>query len=350
MPVYKDKERDTWYYKTRYKDMYGKSKQKLKRGFGKRREAVLAEADFLASIQDAFSDNVTLDEVFEHNISYKSYKDKTIRRRTHEYIRHIKPRFGHLKIKEITTQQVLEFQKYLSGELKSLESARTIFANFKVLINHAKKFFNLRRDPTLQVPAMPRGKKKVDFIKREEFDVRVEAIDMHYYKELTILMFYTGLRVGEAMAIKWVDVDLDNREIDINKAWSLNEKKEGPVKTAASEAVIPIPRVVVDMMTKIKKESAEKIYGFTEEYYVFGGMKPYHYNHYHKKYKEFFPDLRIHSLRHSFAAYLINKGVDIYLVKELMRHENIKETADTYGHLYVERKHSAMSVFDDDLE
>ncbi|MGR5990824.1 tyrosine-type recombinase/integrase [Bacillus paranthracis] len=60
-----------------------------------------------------------------------------------------------------------------------------------------------------------------------------------------------------------------------------------------------------------------------------------------------FPELRIHSLRHSYAAYLINKGVDIYLVKELMRHENIKETADTYGHLYIERKQKAMSVFDD---
>lgn len=264
---------------------------------------------------------MTIDDVFEHNISFKTYKTKTISRRTNEYNLHIKPRFGHIKIKDITTQQVLDFQKYLAETLKSPESARTIFSNFRVLMNHAKRFFNLLRDPTLQVPAMPRGKKRIDFIKREEFDKRVQEIDMHYYKEMTILMFYTGLRVGEALALKWNDIVLINNQININKAWSLYEKKITSVKTKASEAIVPIPRLLVEMLTKIKKESEEKIYGFDETYFVFGGLAPYHYSHYHKKFKEVFPELRIHSLRHSYAAYLINKGVDVYLVKELMRHE-----------------------------
>ncbi|WP_349774141.1 tyrosine-type recombinase/integrase [Sporosarcina aquimarina] len=79
---------------------------------------------------------------------------------------------------------------------------------------------------------------------------------------------------------------------------------------------------------------------------MFGGPTPYHYSHYHKKFKAVFTDLRIHDLRHSYASYLINKSVDIYLVKELMRHDDIKQTANTYGHLYTERKHELMSVFD----
>ncbi|MFS0822129.1 tyrosine-type recombinase/integrase [Bacillus sp. 1P02SD] len=347
MPVYKDEKRKTYYFKVRYKDMYGRSKQKLKRGFKKSREAKLAEAEFLASIKDAFTDEITLDAVFDHNISFKTYKDKTIRRRTNEYNLHIKPRFGDMKIKDITTQQVLEFQRYLMDKLNSPESARTIYANFKVLINHAVRFFGLKNDPTLQVPAMPRGQKRIDFIKREEFDAKVQQINMHFYKEMTQLIFYTGLRVGEALALTWKDIDFENKQIDINKAWDFENKKITSVKTKASEAIVPMPDLLVDILTKLKKKSEEKIYGFTEEYYVFGGMTPYHYSHYHKKYKEVFPNLRIHSLRHSYAAYLINKGVDIYLVKELMRHENISETADTYGHLYVERKHAAMSVFDE---
>ncbi|HDR3898421.1 TPA: site-specific integrase [Bacillus cereus] len=347
MPVYKDKERKTWYFKVRYKDMYGRNKQKLKRGFKKRGDAILAEAEFVASIKDAFTDEVTFDEVFEHNINFKTYKPKTIRRRTNEYNLHIKPRFGHIKVKDINTQQVLDFQKYLSSSLSSPESARTVYSNFKVLMNHAKRFYNLRYDPTLQVPTMPRGKKRIDFIKREDFDKRVQEFTMHYYKELTILMFYTGLRVGEALALKWIDIDLAEHQINVNKSWGLNERVLTSVKTAASEAIVPIPKLLVGMLGGIKKESAEKTYGFDENHFVFGGITPYHYNHYHKKYKEVFPELRIHSLRHSYAAYLINKGVDIYLVKELMRHENIKETADTYGHLYIERKQKAMSVFDD---
>ncbi|QDZ76025.1 tyrosine-type recombinase/integrase [Bacillus cereus] len=347
MPVYKDKERKTWYFKVRYKDMYGRNKQKMQRGFKKRGDAILAEAEFVASIKDAFTDKVTMDEVFEHNIAFKTYKPKTIHRRTNEYNLHIKPRFGHIKVKDINTQQVLDFQKHLGSTLGSPESARTVYSNFKVLMNHAKKFFNLRYDPTLQAPTMPRGKKRIDFIKRESFDKRVQEMETHYYKEITILMFYTGLRVGEALALKWNDIDLAEYQININKAWCLNERILTSVKTNASEAIVPIPKLLVVMLDEIKKESATKIYGFNEDYFVFGGINPYHYSHYHKKYKTVFPELRIHSLRHSYAAYLINKGVDIYLVKELMRHENIKETADTYGHLYIERKQKAMSVFDD---
>ncbi|MGU9502756.1 site-specific integrase [Bacillus paralicheniformis] len=169
---------------------------------------------------------------------------------------------------------------------------------------------------------------------------------IHYYKEMTILMFYTGLRVGEALALRWKYVDLSQEQLYVSKTLDVNTRELGDPKTPASEAYVPFPKFITEMLAQIKKESAKKIYGFNDELFVFGGLAPYHYSHYHKKFNEVFPELRIHDLRHSYAAYLINKEVDIYLVKELMRHENIKETADTYGHLYVERKHNAMSVFD----
>lgn len=108
-----------------------------------------------------------------------------------------------------------------------------------------------------------------------------------------------------------------------------------------------IPKHIVGMPKQIKKNPKKKIYGFNEKYYIFGGIKPYHYSHYSKHFKKVFPDLKIHSMRHSYAAYLINKEVDIYLVKELMLHENITETADTYGHLYTNRKSEIMKVFDE---
>ncbi|WP_000321328.1 tyrosine-type recombinase/integrase, partial [Staphylococcus aureus] len=59
-----------------------------------------------------------------------------------------------------------------------------------------------------------------------------------------------------------------------------------------------------------------------------------------------FPNLKIHHLRHSYASYLINNGVDMYLLMELMRHSNITETIQTYSHLYTDKKHQAMNIFD----
>lgn len=351
MAVYKDKERKTYYFKVRYKDMYGRNKQKMQRGFKSSREAKMAEAEFLASINNMFTDQVTIDEVFEHNIKHKTLKDKTIRRRTNEYNLHIKPFFGHLKVKDLNTNHFLEFKSYLESHFTSLNSARTVYSNLKILINHAVKFFGLRVDPSLAIEPIKRVKPDINIVRKGEFEKRVqsEILDLHHYRELTVFMFYTGLRVGEALGLLWKYVDLEKKQIYIKHTLDTKTRTLGPPKTPASEAFVPLHDSMVELLTKIKKESEEKFYGFKEDnanFYVFGGPTPYHYNHYHKKFKIVFPELRIHDLRHSFAAHLINNEIDIYLVKELMRHDDIKQTSSTYGHLYTERKHEAMHVFD----
>ena len=346
MPVYKDDQRKTWYFKVRYKDMFGRNKQKMQRGFEKRKEAIQAEADFISTVKNAFTDSVTLDELFHHNINAKRYKDKTVRRRTNEYKKHIQPLFGTMQVKDLNTHQVMEFKTYLESNLNSLNSARTIFSNFKILIHHAIKYYGLKMDPTLSVDPIARVRPMINFIRKEEFDRKVVDVEWLYYSELTKLLFYTGLRIGEALALTWEDIDLVEKQLHVNKTFDISLRVTTSPKTQGSVGYVPLPPAIVEMLASIKKRSAEKIYGFNEKFYVFGGVVPYHYSHYSKKFKKVFPDLRIHDLRHSFATHLINKGVDIYLVKELMRHDDIQQTANTYGHLYTERKQEIMHVFD----
>ncbi|EFM10133.1 integrase family protein [Paenibacillus curdlanolyticus YK9] len=346
MPVYKDEARKTYYFKVRYKDIYGRSKQGLRRGFKKQSEAKLAEANFLIEVANQFSSEATIDDVFKHNIKHKKLKPKTIRRRTNEYNLHIKPRFGQTKAKDVSTQQSVEFKSELENNFTSMNSARTVYSNFKILIHHAIKFFGLKVDPTLAAGSIQRIRPRINFIKREPFEDRVTELKHLYYEELARLLFYTGLRIGEAMGLAWEDIDLDVSQLHVNKTLDITTRTCTTPKTAGSFGYVPFPSFIKEMLLKMKKESAEKIYGFHDKLYVFGGLGPYHYSHFSKHFKRVFPELRIHDLRHSYASYLINKGVDIYLVKELMRHDDIKQTANTYGHLYNERKHEAMSVFD----
>lgn len=348
MPVYKDKERKTWYFKVWYTNLYGEKKQKMGRGFAKRGGAILAEANFLASLKDHTSENVTFDTVFQHNIQFKDYEEKTIRRRKNEYEKHIKPRFGHLKIHDITVNHVIAFQKYLKENLKSLDSARTVYSGFVTIINHAKKFYGLQNNPTLQAPAMPRGEKNHNYIRLDEFEKRIVEVyeEEKRYEEFFKLLFFTGLRIGEGLALIWSDVNLFSNEIHVTKTLDIKTRERKKPKTKASIAIVAIPKPLQEILREMKKEAEQKYAGFNQDYYVFGGPAPYHYSRVHKIYKRVFPELRPHDIRHSFAAHLINNGVDIYLVQQMMRHATIKETADTYGHLFTERKHEAMQVFD----
>lgn len=346
MPVYKDEARKTWYYKTWYKDNFGVRKQKLKRGFSKKSEAKQAEAEFLASVEDHFSNEVTFNEVFIHNISYKSYKPKTVKRRTNEYNRHIKPKFGNMKIKDLNLKHVQDFKKYVESEFQSLNTARTVYSNFKILINHAVKFYGLKNNPTLLVEPIKRVKPKVNFMRKDEYERRLVQFDMHYYRELAEVLFYTGMRIGEALALKWKYVDLERNEIFVAHTLDVSSRELGSPKNESSQSTIVLHPRMAMIFEKIKKESADSLYGFNDEYFVFGGIQPYHYSHFHKKFQEIYPEIRIHDVRHSFGTHLINNGADIYLVKEMMRHSNIQETVNTYGHMFTERKHEVMSVFD----
>jgi len=280
-------------------------------------------------------------------MSFRTYADSTARRRKTEYNTHIKPFFGQMKIKDVETKHVIEFRQYLVDTFNSVNTAIRVYSSFKILINHAMRFFNMRSNPTLMITPFKRKKSNQNYIKREEFDRNVNKIENLYYKELVILMFYTGLRVGEAMALKWKYVNFDEQGLFVRHTLDLQTKKIGSPKTESSNAFVPFPKHISKMLLEIKKESKEKIYGFDDEHFVFGGKNPYTYTPLLKRFRLAFPNLRLHDLRHSYASYLINKGVDIYLVKELMRHTNIKQTTDTYGHLYIERKQDAMKVFDD---
>lgn len=344
MPVYKDNDRGTYYFIVWYKDIYGKSKQKMKRGFKKEKDAKDAEAEFRVKVKKyGAPEEITFEEVFYHNIEHTELKPKTKRRRINEYKKHMKEKFGHIKVHNITTQQCLDFKQYLLSNLNSNETARTVFSGFKAVINHAIKYFNLPKDPAKGVPAIKRIKKKHDYIRRRDFDKRVEQFENETFKTMCIFMFYTGLRIGEAIALQWKDIDFDAKEADINKTYDYDSKEFGLPKTQASADIVPLADFIVEMLEEIKEKQQKEMYGFNENYQVFGGMSPVSYKTFHKAFKEVFSEFRPHDLRHSYASFLANSKVDIFVLKSLMRHDNVQETINTYGHLYKEKKHEAIS-------
>ncbi|PCM42019.1 site-specific integrase [Mammaliicoccus sciuri] len=346
MAIYKHNK--YYYFSIRYKDVYGNNKRKVKRGFKTKREAKQAEAAFITEIEDGYSDSNTFDHIFNHYLEHTDLRERTRSRKIAEYNKHIKDKFGHIKMNQIKQNQCQEFRTYLMKAVNSPNTARTIWSGFKVVINHAKKHFGLRIDPTISITPIPRAKPKPKFMLREEFDDKVELIKENDYKELLKLMYYTGMRIGEAMALKWMDYNKYKKEISINKTMdTANRKIYNRAKTESSEDIIPLPDFINEMLIQRYTIESKKYKHFTEQYFIFGGIEPKHYKHLQLKYKEIFPQYDIHTLRHSYASFLANNGVDIFVLKSLMRHAQITETMQTYSHLYTQKKHDAIRLFDD---
>ncbi|EKU45711.1 tyrosine-type recombinase/integrase, partial [Staphylococcus massiliensis] len=139
------------------------------------------------------------------------------------------------------------------------------------------------------------------------------------------------------------------KEISINKTLDISNRTVYPrAKTESSEDIVPLPKFINKMMSeRLEREKRSHKHFNERNYFIFGGLAPKHYSHVHKKFQRAFPHYNIHVLRHSYASFLANNGVDIFVLQSLMRHAQITETMGTYSHLYTQKKHDAIAVFDE---
>lgn len=348
LPIYKDEQRGTWYYSVTYKDIYGNNKRKVKRGFTKKKEAKIAESDFIQKVKFGYSDNKTFDEIFHARLKSVQLSERSIEKRTTEYNTYIKKQFGFREIGKITTDQCKQLRDALMNDFDiSLSYARSVWAGFKAVFKYAGKYYKLTIDPTLPVEPIPRVKPKPTYITRDEFDLKVEQIENETSRNLAKLLFYSGLRVGEALALTWNDFNASKHELDINKTMYLTKGKiQETAKTDSSFGTVPIPMLLNTLLCDMYKHDKGIYSDFTDSYYIFGNDVPKSYQAFRLHFKKVFPDYKVHALRHSYASHLINNGIDMYLLMKLMRHSNINETIGTYSHLYPDKTHEAVKIFD----
>lgn len=353
MAIYKDEERNTWYYSIYYTDIYGKGKRKKKRGFKTKKVAKLAEAEMLRTLKpDRDSKTLTFGEVFEERLRQSELSPRTEKNRREQYRKYIEYNFSMLPIDEITVEQCNHFRKELVNNVElSDEYKHTVFAGFKAVLNFALKHRYIEFNPTNSVQSIKFTKTKFLYITRDEFDTWVMKMDdlnnknPTVYRKFIQLLFYTGLRVGEGLALTWDDWNPLKNELNINKTVDINTNKirPGVAKTNSSMDTVPVPKHISQMLEELKQEAKP------DSVYIFGGKKPYRYltisKAFYSVFREWNPKVTLHTLRHSYASHLINNGIDIYVLMNLLRHANISETIGTYSHLYTDRKQKAMDIF-----
>ena len=161
MPVYKDKDRNTWFVKFKYKDWNGQQKWLTKRGYRTKREALDAERDFKEKLSG--STNMLFKNFVELYKSNQSPRLKDSTMATKEIIIDTKflPFYGERPLNEITSSDVLHWQNELlkyrdpeTGAPYTSSYLKTVHNQLSALFNHAVKYYGLQENPARKVGNM----------------------------------------------------------------------------------------------------------------------------------------------------------------------------------------------------
>jgi integrase len=333
MPAYKD-DNSKWFIRSRYKDYAGENKQKLKRGFKTRKEALDWERDFLNSLET--SPEITFENLTEKYLEDMStrLKKTTIEKKKNILKNKVLPTFGKLKISDITPIHIRNWQSELLKQDYSQTYLKGIHDQLTSVLNYAVKYYGLKSNPTLIAGSM--GKKKaqdMDFWTLEEFNTFISVVDKEDIKLAFNILFWTGIRIGELMALTLSDIDIYNSLIDINKTYTKMNGQEiiTEPKTVKSKRVVYTPEFLCNDINNY----LDSLYGLEKDNRIFSFAKTY-LGKQLKKYAAIanVKKIRVHDLRHSHASMLINMDVNVLTISERLGHEKVDTTWNTYSHLY----------------
>lgn len=292
----------------------------------------------------------------------KNYVEPTAKQRTYEKYSqivnlHISPKFGDMDITDFTP---FVLQNYVT-ELISKEnvitgkeiSSSTINSIITVIQSSLKTAYMLNYISSYGADKVKRPKineRKVKcFSINEQKKMESYILQKQNTKLLGIVLcLYTGLRIGELLALEWSDIDFKKEELNISKTCYEGKDKDGVYKritnkpkTNSSNRTIPLPKQIVSLLKQAKKKAKSK-------YVISNGENYISVRSYQRTFKLLLNKLNIahkgfHSLRHTFATRALECGMDVKTLSEILGHKSPIVTLNCYAHSRMEHKKAMMN-------
>lgn len=284
------------------------------------------------------------EDAYNQYLIYIEYKQKEQSKKTlkERFKNRILPYWSDYDIYEITEndyilwQKEIEIHNYCNNYKNGLHYLMTSFLDYCMIFHNLKINVAKRVGPF----KLKNEKTKHDFYSLKEFKIFIKNLDNEVYKQFFNLMFYTGTRPGEAMALRFSDLSYNS--ISINKTISEHyingSRYTADPKSLSSFRDIHIDKKLYKSLLKLKKYYDNKYNALNFDYYVFGGIKPLApttINRHKKKAceKANLRPIKLHEYRHSHASLLYDRNIPIQLIKERLGHSNINTTMGVYVHL-----------------
>ena len=367
------KKNDKWYISGKIKKDNGNyySYTKLAQGCTLQKEAKEYERLFRMQYQDIQVSirYITFKELSQKFLDSLNVKQVTLRT-YRDVLDKVNDVMGNKKINLITKDYL---QKYIRDLEKDYSSnyVEKHYYNIRSVFNYAVENDYLQMNPMSKVKLFVNKdevKKEMLFWEPDEFNQFIAAVEDQELKTLFIFLYYMGTRKGEALALQWKDIDFNTDIVSIYKTVTYKVKDSTfaitSPKTQNSIRNIPMFKIVRDSLMAWK-EVHQKMYGFSEDCFVFGFYRPMPDERPRKqmikaldKLNEGKPEdqqikrIRIHDFRHSHASWLINNMgkydfSDYDIAKRLG--DTVQMLHSTYAHQFKDAGRNIITSMENDI-
>jgi integrase len=226
---------------------------------------------------------------------------------------YITPFLQNMKLNDLNLTYAQKFKELLLNSCISNNYKRYVLAMMSSFLNYSAKHDYINKNPMKQIDNFKKEKVTMNYWTLSEFNTFIECVDNIFYKTMFWVLYYTGMRKGELLALTLKDLDLVNNTININKTCSYVTGKGYIItspKTTESKRIIYINKKTVDILNKYinhitkqyKFDNNTPLFSINGELVAKETLRR-NFKYYQKLAKV--KDIRIHDLRHSHVALLI---------------------------------------------
>ncbi len=341
MAAFRDKKRDTWFCKFYYKNSDGETRQFWKRGFATREDALSYENDFLYNNLRNMTDAI-FDRIYDQYVIDVAHtlKKTTLAVKISIFKKWILPNFGRRKIIEITPLDIRKWQQMLMDNEHHYTQSyiRAVYIQLSSFFKYVDRIYGLPTNPCMHSgPLNGAESREREFWTLGEYQQFRAVIheDILAYTCFEML-YWTGMREGELLALTPEDIDLERHAVRINKTYSRINREDyiRTPKTKAACRTVSIPEFLCDELTEYigamgfstKVDNSARLFP-VQRYYLEKCMRKYSQIAEVKR-------IRIHSLRRSSVSLLVYMGFAPIEISRRIGHQKVSTTLDIYADLF----------------